>query len=79
MARINPARPAGEVERDRQVLEQELANVREEQREAAGLPSATDNAQGAIIREAQKLATQIIRERDQFEATIVYNCIFPSL
>ena len=63
-----PARPAGEVERDRQILEQELANVREEQREAAGLPSATDNAQGAIIREAQKLATQIIRERDQFEA-----------
>jgi hypothetical protein len=68
MARTNQARPAGEVERDRQVLEQELANVREEQREAAGLPSATDNAQGAIIREAQKLATQIIRERDQFEA-----------
>ena len=68
MARINPARPAGEIERDRQILEQDLANVREEQREASGLPSATDNAQGAIIREAQKLATQIIRERDQFEA-----------
>ena len=68
MARINRSRPAGEIERDRQILEQDLANVREEQREASGLPSATDNAQGAIIREAQKLATQIIRERDQFEA-----------
>ncbi len=68
MARINPARPSSEIERDRQILEQELANVREEQREAQGLPSATQNAQGAIIKEAQKLATQIIREREQFAA-----------
>jgi len=68
MARINPQRPTGDIERDRQVLEQELANVKEEQREAHGLPSATQNAQGAIIREAQKLATQIIREREQFSA-----------
>ncbi len=52
-------------------IEKEIAEVeaiknqlQEEKRQADGLPSTRDSAQGAIIREAQKLATQIVRERD---------------
>ena len=55
-------------------IEKELAEVeaiknqlQEEKRQADGLPSTQDSAQGAIIREAQKLATQIVRERDALE------------
>jgi len=55
-------------------IEKEIAEVeaiknqlQEEKRQADGLPSTQDSAQGAIIREAQKLATQIVRERDALE------------
>ena len=52
-------------------IEKELAEVeaiknqlQEEKRQADGLPSTRDSAQGAIIREATKLANQIVKERD---------------
>jgi hypothetical protein len=55
-------------------IEKEIAEVeaiknqlQEEKRQADGLPSTQDSAQGAIIREAQKLANQIVRERDALE------------
>mgnify|MGYP003640992688 FL=1 len=52
-------------------IQKELAEVeaiknqlKEEQRQADGLPSTADSARGAIVREAQKLANQIVVERD---------------
>ena len=52
-------------------IEKELAEIKaienqlkEEKRQAEGLPSTADSARGAIVREAQKLANQIVRERD---------------
>ena len=52
-------------------IEKEIAEVKaiqdqlqEEKRQAEGLPSTADSARGAIVREAQKLANQIVRERD---------------
>ena len=52
-------------------IEKEIAEVeaiknqlQEEKRQADGLPSTQDSAQRCYIREAQKLATQIVRERD---------------
>jgi len=52
-------------------IEKELAEVEaiknqlsEEKRQADGLPSTADSARGAILREAQKIANQIVRERD---------------
>mgnify|MGYP003635501330 CR=1 FL=1 len=52
-------------------IEKEIAEVeairnqlKEEKRQAEGLPSTADSARGAILREAQKLASQIVRERD---------------
>ena len=52
-------------------IEKELAEVdairnqlKEEKRQADGLPSTADSARGAILREAQKLANQIVIERD---------------
>jgi hypothetical protein len=52
-------------------IEKEIAEIeaiknqlQEEKRQADGLPSTADSAQGAIIREAQKLANQIVLERD---------------
>jgi len=52
-------------------IQKELAEIeaiknqlQEEKRQADGLPSAADSARGAIIREAQKLANQIVIERD---------------
>ena len=41
--------------------------LKEEARQADGLPSTADSARGAIIREAQKLANQIVVERDARE------------
>jgi len=38
--------------------------LQEEKRQADGLPSTADSARGAILREAQKMANQIVRERD---------------
>jgi len=55
-------------------IEKEIAEVeaiknqlQEEKRQADGLPSTQDSAQGAIVREAQKLANQIVLERDALE------------
>jgi len=52
-------------------IEKEIAEVKaiqnqlqEERRQVDGLPSTADSARGAIIREAQKLANQIVVERD---------------
>ena len=52
-------------------IEKEIAEIeaiknqlQEEKRQADGLPSTADSARGAIIREAQKLANQIVIERD---------------
>ena len=52
-------------------IEKEIAEVeairnqlKEEKRQAEGLPSTADSARGAILREANKLASQIVRERD---------------
>ena len=52
-------------------IEKEITEVRaiqdqlqEEKRQSEGLPSTKDSAQGAILREAQKIANQIVRERD---------------
>jgi len=52
-------------------IQKELAEIeaiknqlQEEKRQADGLPSSADSARGAIIREAQKLANQIVIERD---------------
>ena len=52
-------------------IDKELAEVEaiknqltEEKRQADGLPSTADSARGAILREAQKIANQIVRERD---------------
>lgn len=52
-------------------IKKELAEIeaiknqlKEEERQADGLPSSADSARGAIIREAQKLANQIVVERD---------------
>ena len=52
-------------------IQKELAEIeaiknqlKEEERQASGLPSTADSARGAIIREAQKLANQIVVERD---------------
>ena len=52
-------------------IKKELAEIeaiknqlKEEQRQADGLPSSADSARGAIIREAQKIANQIVVERD---------------
>ena len=52
-------------------IKKELAEIealknqlKEEERQADGLPSTADSARGAIIREAQKLANQIVVERD---------------
>jgi hypothetical protein len=52
-------------------IEKEIAEVeairnqlKEEKRQADGLPSTADSARGAILREASKLANQIVRERD---------------
>ena len=52
-------------------IEKEIAEVKaiqdqlqEEKRQSEGLPSTRDSAQGAIVREAQKIANQIVRERD---------------
>jgi len=52
-------------------IKKELAEIeaiknqlQEEQRQADGLPSSADSARGAIIREAQKIANQIVVERD---------------
>ena len=52
-------------------LEKEIAEIeaiknqlKEEKRQADGLPSSADSARGAILREAQKLANQIVVERD---------------
>ena len=52
-------------------IEKEIAEVKaiqdqlqEEKRQAEGLPSTRDSAQGAILREANKIANQIVRERD---------------
>ena len=52
-------------------IDKEIAEVKaiqdqlqEEKRQSEGLPSTRDSAQGAIIREAQKIANQIVRERD---------------
>jgi len=52
-------------------IEKELAEIKaienqlkEEKRQADGLPSTADSARGAIVREAQKIANQIVRERD---------------
>ena len=50
-------------------IEKELAEIKaienqlkEEKRQADGLPSTADSARGAIVREAQKIANQIVRE-----------------
>ena len=52
-------------------IEKEISEVKaiqdqlqEEKRQVEGLPSTKDSAQGAILREAQKIANQIVRERD---------------
>jgi len=52
-------------------IEKEISEVKaiqdqlqEEKRQSEGLPSTKDSAQGAILREAQKIANQIVRERD---------------
>jgi len=53
-----------QIEKEIAEVEAIRAQLQEEKRQSEGLPSTQDSAQGAIVREAQKLATQIVRERD---------------
>ena len=67
-------------------IEKELAEIqaiqdqlKEEKRQADGLPSTADSARGAILREATKLAGQIVKERDSLAQKTTTGKIFSRL
>ena len=60
----NGKKTKAQIEREIAEVEAIKNQLQEEKRQADGLPSTQDSARGAILREAQKLANQIVLERD---------------
>ena len=60
----NGQKSKAQIEKELAEIKAIEAQLKEEKRQAEGLPSTADSARGAIVREAQKIANQIVRERD---------------
>ena len=60
----NGRKSKAQIEKELSEIEAIKNQLNEEKRQADGLPSTADSARGAIVREAQKIANQIVRERD---------------